>query len=46
MKRSEIRGRAVRGWTFPDSASLLARRVDGIFLSDFEQGEIGPDNQL
>jgi len=24
-------------------AGLLARRVDGIFLSDFEQGEIGPD---
>jgi bifunctional non-homologous end joining protein LigD len=24
-------------------ARLLARRVDGIFLSDFEQGEIGPD---
>ena len=22
---------------------LLARRVDGIFLSEFEQGEIGPD---
>jgi len=22
---------------------LLARRVDGVFLSDFEQGEIGPD---
>jgi len=22
---------------------LLARRVDGIFLADFEQGEIGPD---
>jgi ATP-dependent DNA ligase len=22
---------------------LLARRIDGIFLSDFEQGEIGPD---
>ena len=22
---------------------LLARHVDGIFLSDFEQGEIGPD---
>ncbi len=22
---------------------LLARRVDGIFLSDFEQGEIVPD---
>jgi hypothetical protein len=22
-------------------ARLLARRVDGIFLSDFEQGEIG-----
>ena len=22
---------------------LLARRVDGIFLSDYEQGEIGPD---
>jgi ATP-dependent DNA ligase len=22
---------------------LFARRVDGIFLSDFEQGEIGPD---
>ena len=22
---------------------LLARRVDGIFPSDFEQGEIGPD---
>jgi bifunctional non-homologous end joining protein LigD len=21
----------------------LARRVDGIFVSDFEQGEIGPD---
>jgi hypothetical protein len=26
-----------------DLARLLARRVDGIFLSDFEQGEIGPD---
>lgn len=24
-------------------ARLLARRVDGIFLGDFEQGEIGPD---
>jgi bifunctional non-homologous end joining protein LigD len=24
-------------------ARLLARRVDGIFLSDFEQGDIGPD---
>ena len=24
-------------------ARLLARRRDGIFLSDFEQGEIGPD---
>ncbi len=24
-------------------ARLPARRVDGIFLSDFEQGEIGPD---
>src|SRR4029077_19114056 len=24
-------------------ARLLARRVDGIFLSDYEQGEIGPD---
>jgi bifunctional non-homologous end joining protein LigD len=24
-------------------ARLLARPVDGIFLSDFEQGEIGPD---
>ena len=24
-------------------ARLLARRVDSIFLSDFEQGEIGPD---
>jgi bifunctional non-homologous end joining protein LigD len=24
-------------------AKLLARRVDGIFLSDFEQGVIGPD---
>ena len=24
-------------------ARLLARRVDGIFLSDFEQGEIGTD---
>ncbi len=24
-------------------ARLLARRVDGIFLSDLEQGEIGPD---
>jgi bifunctional non-homologous end joining protein LigD len=24
-------------------ARLLARRVDGIFLSDFEKGEIGPD---
>ena len=24
-------------------ARLLARRVVGIFLSDFEQGEIGPD---
>jgi bifunctional non-homologous end joining protein LigD len=23
-------------------ARMLARRVDGIFLSDFEQGEIGP----
>ena len=26
-----------------DLARLLARRVDKIFLSDFEQGEIGPD---
>ena len=25
------------------ASRLLARRVDGIFLSDFEQGEIGPD---
>ncbi len=24
-------------------ARLLARRTDGIFLSEFEQGEIGPD---
>jgi bifunctional non-homologous end joining protein LigD len=24
-------------------ARLLARRPDGIFISDFEQGEIGPD---
>ena len=24
-------------------AQLLARRVDGIHLADFEQGEIGPD---
>ena len=24
-------------------ARLLARRVDGIHLSDFEQGQIGPD---
>jgi bifunctional non-homologous end joining protein LigD len=24
-------------------ARLLARRTNGIFLSDFEQGEIGPD---
>jgi bifunctional non-homologous end joining protein LigD len=24
-------------------ARLLARRPNGIFLSDFEQGEIGPD---
>jgi bifunctional non-homologous end joining protein LigD len=24
-------------------ARLLARRVDGIFVSEFEQGEIGPD---
>ncbi len=24
-------------------ARLLSRRVDGIFVSDFEQGEIGPD---
>jgi len=22
---------------------LLARRPDGIFLSDFKQGEVGPD---
>jgi len=22
---------------------LLARRPDGLFLSDFEQGEVGPD---
>ena len=26
-----------------DLSRLLARRVDRIFLSDFEQGEIGPD---
>jgi len=26
-----------------DLSRLLARRVDGIFLSDFEQGEIGPE---
>jgi bifunctional non-homologous end joining protein LigD len=25
------------------SQRLLKRRPDGIFLSDFEQGEIGPD---
>ena len=25
---------------------LVARRVDGIFLSDVEQGEIGPDLYL
>ena len=25
---------------------LLARRLDGIFLSDFEQGEIGPVNPI
>jgi ATP-dependent DNA ligase len=24
-------------------ARLLARQLDGIFLSDFEEGEIGPD---
>jgi bifunctional non-homologous end joining protein LigD len=24
-------------------ARVFASRVDGIFLSDFEQGEIGPD---
>jgi bifunctional non-homologous end joining protein LigD len=24
-------------------ARLLARRTDGIFVSEFEQGEIGPD---
>ena len=24
-------------------ARLLSRRVNGIFLADFEQGEIGPD---
>jgi bifunctional non-homologous end joining protein LigD len=24
-------------------ARLLARRINGIFLADFEQGEIGPD---
>jgi bifunctional non-homologous end joining protein LigD len=24
-------------------ARLLARRIDGIFVSDYEQGEIGPD---
>jgi len=24
-------------------ARLLARRPDGIFVSDFEQGEIGPE---
>jgi ATP-dependent DNA ligase len=24
-------------------ARLLARRPDGVFISDFEQGEIGPD---
>ena len=24
-------------------ARLLARRVDGIFISDFERGEIGPN---
>jgi len=24
-------------------ARMFARRVEGIFLSDFEQGEIGPD---
>ena len=27
----------------PNLARLLARRPDGIFISDFEQGEIGPD---
>ena len=30
-------------WRKANLARLLARRPDGIFVSDFEQGEIGPD---
>jgi len=33
--------RDTTGWA--NLSRLLARRVDGIFLADFEQGEIGPD---
>ncbi len=33
----------VVGRTKTNLARLLARRVDGIFITDFEQGEIGPD---
>ena len=33
----------VNGLTKDHLQRLLARRVDGIFVSDFEQGEIGPD---
>jgi hypothetical protein len=36
-----VRARDVR--TKASLARLLARRVDGIFLSNFERGEIGPD---
>ena len=40
--------RSFRHWPPPSMRKtnlvrLLARRVDGIFLSDFEQGEIGPE---
>ena len=40
-------GEDLRGLPLPmrkaSLSRLLARRVDGICLSDFEQGEIGPD---
>ena len=36
IDRALSKGTAIR-------SPLLARRVDGIFISDFEQGEIGPD---
>jgi len=43
QKRKSSQGGLPLSMREANLARLLARRPDGIFLSDFEQGEIGPD---